>query len=113
MNGKIPSIGSLRERVQLFTKVMSKDDAGGHVVSFVSIGDVWAKVIPSKGRTFFEVNSRSAIATHEVLMRFRDDLNVGDQIIYRDEKLELVSVNDLNGRRAYLRCICTKKTVAG
>ncbi len=113
MSEKIPAIGSLRERIQLLNKVMSDDGAGGHVVSFVLLATVWAKVNPAKGRVFFEADSRGAIASYEILIRYRSDLNIGDQIIYRDEKLEVISADDLNGRKAYIKCICNKKTVAG
>ncbi len=113
MSLKIPAIGTLRERVQLLNKVMSAEDEGGHGVSFDLLGTVWAKVSQNKGRGYFESDSRSAIVSHEVIMRFRDDFFAGDKIVYRGGELEVLSVEDFNGRKAYIRCACNEKTVVG
>jgi len=113
MSIKIPPIGSLRERVQLLRKEMSVDSAGGHVTNFVLIADVWANVKAANGRVSFEGDAAGSLVTHAVILRFRNDVKAGDRIVYRDEKLEIISSEDLNGRRAYLKCNCAKKMVVG
>ena len=113
MSARIPPIGSLRDRVQLQRKDMSADLVGGHATSFTPLATVWARVKSLRGRERREADGRSTIVSHTVVMRYRADLNAGDQIAYRGRILEVLSAADLNGRRAYLSCSCAEKTVAG
>jgi len=113
VSARIPSIGTLRERVQLQRKNMNSDPVGGHAISFTPLATVWAKVKSLRGRERREADARSAIVSHTVMVRFRSDLSAGDQIIYRGKALEVLSADDLNGRRAYLSCSCIEKSVAG
>ncbi|MCF6344753.1 MAG: phage head closure protein [Devosiaceae bacterium] len=113
MSAKIPSIGTLRDKVQLEAKNMVDDGAGGHLVSYSSIANVWANVSPSNGRSVQIADANSVSISHVVLLRFRSDLEVGHRIIYRSRTLEILSVNDLNGHKAYLQCFCSETVVAG
>jgi SPP1 family predicted phage head-tail adaptor len=110
---KIPAIGVLREKVQLLNKVMNAETEGGHVSEYVPLASVWAKVKSAKGHALFENDARGVMASHEIVMRFRGDVFVGDRVIYRGENLEVLSVQDLNGRRAYIKIYLSKKSVVG
>lgn len=113
MSERIPSIGTMRDRVQLLRKDMSAEAEGGHSVSYVPLATVWARVRSLSGRAGGEADSRTARISHSVVMRFRTDLNAGDRVIFRGTALEVISAEDLNGRRAYLSCACTQTSVAG
>ncbi len=108
-----PSLGSLRERVELQSKTQTIDSAGGHQNTFVSLATVWAQVTSLAGSMTGFGDARAAKITHSVVLRFRSDLKPGDRIIYRTAVLEIVSAEDLNGRRAYLRCTCSQTSVTG
>ncbi len=110
---KIPAIGTLRDKVQLEAKNMNDDGAGGHVVSYALIATVWANVSPSNGREVREADANNIATSHIVLLRFRSDLSVGDRLIYRSRILEILSVNDFNGHKAYLKCLCSEIVVVG
>lgn len=113
MSGKIPPVGSLRDRVQLQRKSMAPNESGGHDVLYVPLTSVWARVHALSGRFDGHAGARGAEITHTVVMRFRNDLQAGDRIIYRGQGLEVISAGDLNGRRAYLNCRCRLNSVAG
>ncbi len=108
-----PPLGSLRERVQLQSKTQTIDGAGGHQNTFVSLATVWARITSLAGSMSSFGNARAAKITHSVILRFRADLKAGDRIIYRATPLEIISAEDLNGRRAYLICTCRQTSVTG
>ena len=114
MSGRAaPSLGSLRERVELQSKTQSIDSAGGHQNTFVSLDTVWARVTSQASSMSIVGDARAAKISHLVVLRFRSDLKPGDRIIYRTMPLEIVSAEDLNGRRAYLSCTCSQTSVTG
>lgn len=113
MSTRTPSIGTLRDRVQLQTKQMVIDAAGGHSVVFNPLATVWARVTSLRGRESREASGRTATMSHSVVTRFRTDMKPGDRIVYRGRPLEIISAEDMNGRRAYLNCACTETNLVG
>ena len=113
MNMKIPPIGSLRHRVQLLNKIMSSDNAGGHEVSYVHLANVWANIRSNNGIITQMADANISALTHIIIIRYRNDINIGDRIIYEGRIFEIISLNDLNGYRAYLQCFCSEQIVRG
>lgn len=113
MNGKTPPLGTLRDRVVLQRKTTSIGADGGASVSFLPLATVWAHVKSKPGRFADQSDARTVRETHDVTIRFRDDLRSGDQILYRNDVLEIASVHDVNGRRAYLVCRCSLTQIVG
>ncbi len=108
-----PSLGSLRERVELQRKTQTIEGSGGHQNTYVSLASVWARVTSLNGTLGSFGDARAAKVSHSVVLRFRTDLAPGDRVIYRTVPLEIVSAEDLNGRRAYLSCRCLQTSVTG
>lgn len=113
MNGRTIAIGTLRDRVQLQRKDMVSEAEGGHAITFVPLATVWARVTSLSGGEAERADARTARISHTVVVRHRTDVSAGDRIIYRGISLEVISANDLNGRRAYLSCRCVQTSVAG
>lgn len=113
MIGRTPAIGTLRDRVQLQRKDSAPEADGGHAVTFVPLATVWARVYALSGRETRHADGKSATISHTVVLRYRTDLAPGDRIIYRGRPLEIVSAEDLNGRRAYLSCTCAHTQQVG
>lgn len=113
MSGATPPLGTLRDRVQIQQKQMVTEADGGHAVIYFPLATVWARVASLEGRQGRAADSRTAETSHAVVMRFRKDLRPGDRIVYRGRPLEILSANDLNGRRAYTSCACAERRVAG
>ncbi|WP_116652870.1 phage head closure protein [Pelagibacterium sediminicola] len=108
-----PPLGTLRDRVQLQKREMSVAPDGGHETLFLPIASVWARVRARSARFSREGDGRTATSTHAVTMRFRKDLKPGDRIVYCGRALEIVEAEDINGRRAYLACLCIETAMVG
>jgi SPP1 family predicted phage head-tail adaptor len=109
----IPALGTLTDRVQLQRKHMTAEDEGGHAVSYLPVATVWARVRRLSARQDFADDARGQAITHSVVFRFRTDLKAGDRINYRGALLDIVSLGDINGRRAYRGCQCIERAVTG
>ncbi|GHA29341.1 hypothetical protein GCM10007989_26150 [Devosia pacifica] len=113
MSGAVPPIGTLTDRIELFTKVTSRNASGGQETIFVPNGSVWARVRSLRGRRTSHLDGRAASISHSVVIRYRSDLRAGDRIVYRGRRLEVQGTEDLNGRRAYLGCSCVETRIVG
>ena len=111
MSADIPAIGALRDRVRLFHKDMMAEPEGGNQSVYMPLATVWARVhTRPAGRSEF-ADARGTATTHTVVMRFRTDLAAGDRITCRGRVLDVLSVEDLNGKRAFITCACAETTV--
>ncbi len=110
---RIPPIGTLTDRIQLQRKTMTTEDEGGAIAVFAALATVWARVRERSARQAFAADGRGQNLTHSVVLRFRSDLKPGDRIVYRGRMLEIGSLADINGRRAYLSLQCTERAVTG
>jgi SPP1 family predicted phage head-tail adaptor len=110
---RIPSLGTLTDRVQLLRRTAADEDEGGEIAVFTPIATVWARVRSLGARAAFEADGRGQAISHSVVVRFRTDIKPGDRVTYRGRTLEVVSAADMNGRRAYLSCRCVERVVTG
>ena len=110
---KIPSLGTLTDRVQLKRRESLDDGGGGHQRIFVPVTSLWARVRSLSGRQGSNADGRMVAISHSVVLRFRGDVAPGDRIVYRGRNLDVVSTADLNGRRAYLSCACSETSFTG
>jgi len=113
VNERIPPIGTLTDRIQLQRREMTREDEGGHATLFVPVATIWSRVRPLPARALAEADGRGAAISHAVVTRFRTDVKPGDRFVYRGRHLNVVGAADLNGRRAYLSCMCSEAAVTG
>lgn len=113
MSERPPPLGTLVDRVQLQRREMTHEGEGGHVTVFVPVATVWSRVRALSARGLFEADGRGTAITHSVVTRFRNDVLPGDRFLYRGRGLQVVSADDLNGRRAWLSCRCSEMAVTG
>lgn len=99
MSQSIPPIGTLTDRIMLERRVENQGEA-----IFTPLATVWGRVR--------QLSPSSADApSHSIVFRFRTDIKAGDRVTYRGRHLHLLSVNDLNGRRAYMSGMATEETI--
>jgi SPP1 family predicted phage head-tail adaptor len=108
-----PSLGSLRDRVQLTRRDVADDGQGGSITTFVPMTSLWGRVRQlSSGRTVVN-DGRVVSISHSAVLRYRTDIRPGDRLVVSGRNLDVVSAADLNGRRAYLSCLCAETVVTG
>lgn len=110
---EVPPASGLRDRVQLQRKEQTGEDEGGMATVYVPTMTLWARVTAVGARPATVADARSAVVTHTVVIRFRTGVSPGDRFIYRGRALEVLSAEDLSGRRAFLACRCSETAVKG
>lgn len=108
-----PVIGALTDRVSLQRRVDTSELEGGTTHMFMTVSSLWARVRGLSARALAAGDGRVAAASHSVVVRFRTDVSAGDRFGYRGRWLEVIGVEDLDGRRAWLSCQCAEREVVG
>ena len=108
-----PALGALRDRVQLRRRDAVSDEAGGHVITFVPIATVWARVRALSPRSIQTADGRAAQVTYAVVLRYRDDIKAGDRLVFQGRALDVIGADDLNEQRIYLSCQCSETSFTG
>jgi len=110
---ELPQIGGLTDRVQLQRRTETAEDEGGHAVLFVPLMTLWARVKAFGGGRGVAADARGVEATHTVVIRHRTGVFAGDRFLYRGRHLEVVSAEDISGRKHFLACRCAERRVTG
>jgi SPP1 family predicted phage head-tail adaptor len=83
------------------------------MLTFFPLATVWARVRQLTSRMSQAGDGRTASITHSVVLRYRSDIAPGDRLVFQGRNLDVVAAGDLNGRRAYLSCVCSETAVTG
>ena len=72
-----PSIrtGGMRQRANLQTKSRSADGGGGGTVSWSTERKIWCDIQPLSGTQRLEGMQRQSTVTHQISIRYRDDVD--------------------------------------
>jgi SPP1 family predicted phage head-tail adaptor len=108
-----PRFGAFGDRVQLQRREMTGEDEGGHAVLFVPIMLLWARVTAVGAHQVQLADGRAVSMSHTVVIRHRTGVRPGDRFVYRGRKLDVLSAEDISGRRQYLACRCAEAAVSG
>lgn len=106
-------IGPLRHRVTIQQPVATQNDFGEEIITWSALGSAWAAVLPASGRESYVSagEQQLAVITHRVQIRYRTDLDPKMRIVWEDRNLDIESVQDPTGKRAYLMVLCRENYV--
>ena len=105
----LPAPGQLTDRVRIERRTLTPMPEGGLEAVYLPLGNAWARVRTLSNRFGLLDEQRAAAASHAVVLRWRNDVEAGDRIVYRGRRLEVTGTADLNGRRAYLSLTCAEQ----
>ncbi|MEM8663857.1 MAG: phage head closure protein [Pseudomonadota bacterium] len=102
-------VGDLRRRLTIEHAVDVSDGAGGVSRSWVSLGEVYARVTPRRRRETTDDGRQVGLVTDLITIRHRGDVDggtrfVGDGVVYR-----VLSVEDADPHRRFLDCWCEEE----
>ncbi len=105
-----PTIGDLRHRLRLEAVVRSGDSGGGAIESWSLVADVWAEVRAVRGYESFVAHGMRGQVTHEIWIRFRDDVGPHLRFVEMGRIYDIRAAVDPEGRGIWLRCLCESRT---
>ena len=101
------NIGKLRHRITLQRLTKARNDFGEVEESWRDLARLWAEVKPVSGNETFTSKQFAAITSHEVWLRFRNDIKASDRIMdHRGNHLDIKAILDIGGRGCTLKLLC-------
>ena len=106
---RVPTTGDLRDRVRLEALVSTPDGHGGSASSWTIIDTVAAAVWPVSGREAVLAEQMTAVVSSVVWIRYRaGGVSVKSRVRFGARILEIEDVADPDGRRTWLRIMCSE-----
>lgn len=104
------SIDDLTERVQLVSFVNFRNEQGDILASEERIrGEMWAKVLPTSAPITEGGVERRAEVHYRVVVRYRDDVEPDDILIWRSKRLKITDTPyDAESRRIWTVLDCVE-----
>lgn len=87
-------VGELNRRIEVLEQVERKDSYGGIVGEWITVGAVWAKIIPLKGTETLENKEVSVNQEFKITVRFYAGLSAKHRIKYLSNIYEITSIVD-------------------
>lgn len=107
---RVSCIGDMRERIDIHDRNMQAPVFGSSDLTekFASTKTVWANIKTISGQTVFVVNVDIALS-HEIIIRYDENVGSESWIEYRGNNLKIVTVEDLDERHEFLKLRCSSR----
>ena len=104
-----PSIGSLRTRITLQSRLRAPADGGAATVAWTPIASMFARIQPVSGHEIVSADGRTGRVSHEIMLRHRQEVLPGMHFAEGARVFIIHAALDLDGRRRWLRCLCEER----
>ena len=91
--------GDLDRRLTLEASEETTDDQGGLVRVFVPVTDLWAQVVPQRGRVNFAADAPGAYVTHRIIVRDKFVITLRHRLREDDTIYRIVSKRRIHDGR--------------
>lgn len=108
MSGSV-HIGELRTRLSLEVASRTADGGGGASLTWSEVASVWARVTPRTGSESFAHDRVSGSATHEIVIRHRDDVTPDMRFREGARLFDIKAAFDADGQRHWLTCLVEER----
>lgn len=106
-------IGDLRNKITLQVRTIAPPSNVDFTEVFTSPVDVFAMVKTLIGTVVFDGVETDQAATHDFFIRYRADVTAETWILWDDVRYDILRVEDLDGRRTFLRLRSAESGDAG
>ena len=103
------TIADLRHRVTIETPVRTNDGAGGAIVVWTSVAEVWAAIWPTSGSEGFTLDRTEGSVSHEIWLRFRSDVKPEMRLTFGTRVFDIRASIDPQDRGHWLKCLVRER----
>lgn len=93
--------GNLRHRAELQKQDEVSDGAGGVILTWTRVRDIWCHIRSISGSQQMESMRRDSSISHEITVRYADDVDTNKRIVYKGKMYNIEAVrnpDELNDR---------------
>lgn len=94
----------LKHRAVIEEDVRTPDGAGGFDVVHQSVAEVWAAIRPRAVRERVQEDRVSGTATHDIWMRYRNDIRSDMRVRLGDRVFHIIGVLDVDFAQRWIKC---------
>lgn len=105
--------GVLRHYIALQHYDETRDAAGGVTKTWTTYDSVWAALRTLSGRERDIAQQERTTLTHEITIRYRDDLQPDDRIVYDSRYFDIKDVRNFDERDKMILMRCVEVLAAG
>ena len=98
--------GDLRHPVTLKKPVITNNEKGKPITSWVPVNTVYAEKKDVSGREFYVAQAHHAADTVTFTIRWRDDIDATWRVYYHGKPYEVLAINGLGEMRDFMRLKC-------
>lgn len=95
-------IGDFKQRVSVERYTTTSDGMGGTTQTWAEIDKVWANIRPLSGQKRLEFGKLDSTVTHEIQMRYREDISDQDRLKFNGSNYTLKFKINEDEENAYL-----------
>jgi len=103
------TLADMRHRLALEEAAATPDGAGGSLVSWAPVAEVWAAIRPRLGAEGVEADGLMARATHEITIRFRPSVTPRQRFRLGTRIFDITSVIDAEEAHRFLTCLVEER----
>lgn len=103
--------GRLRHRITIQRTVETQSGTGETTYTWLTIATVWASVNDLSGRELLQADAGSAEVTVRVILRYVESVTPLCRILHGSRTLEIVHVNNVQGRQKEYELLCREAAV--
>ena len=104
-----PSIGSMRTRITLQSRLRTPADGGAATVAWTTIASMFAHIQPVSGHEIVAADGRTGRVNHEIMQRYSHEVLPGMHFVEGARVFIIHAALDLDGRKRWLRCLCEER----
>lgn len=105
--------GTLRHRVVIQEKVVTRNDFNEEVITWDEVATVWASVEDLSGREFLERRREGAEVTTRIRIRYRSGLHAAMRVTWDGRTFNIEGIADPTGRKRELVVMCRELEAYG
>lgn len=116
--GKRAPVRLLNKRVTLQSQTIARDEAGGEVVTWADVADVWAYINPLSGHELANAQASFAEVTHMIIIRWQSAFSDPQamakmRIVYAGRRFAIGSAVDIDMAHQFLAISAQEGLVDG
>jgi SPP1 family predicted phage head-tail adaptor len=100
------SIGKMRYRVKLESATDTTDSGGGRSQAYATKAFLYANIKPISGTETFRQGKVASDTTHELIIRYRSDIDTKYRICYGTRVFNIKSILNIDERDRFLKLSC-------
>ena len=104
------SIAAMRQRLALEEAVAAPDGAGGSILTWSVVTEVWAAIHPRSGTEIVDAGGLAGRVTHDITIRYRAGIGAPQRFRLGTRVFDIKSVIDVEEAHRFLVCLTEERT---